>query len=189
MNRLFESGRDRPPRGWFWRCFRDRPRPEDARDAICTGGCSMKPALRWYCVTLAYYKFQRDWNRGLYRFWQVIAILFAASIPVVAGIPSAPRWAAALATAITATSLAFITLFGWRKDYERFTRTAIELRIEAEEWDARLGHYATTEDVDQTFRAEVIRIIEREVEVWQPGKELEDLEARLQKLEADRQAE
>jgi SMODS and SLOG-associating 2TM effector domain 1 len=178
--------RERPPRGWSWRCFRDRPLPEDARDPLCTE-CSNE-ALRWYCVNLAYYRFQRDWNRGLYRFWQVIVILSAASIPVLIAMPVAVRWVEAIPAAITAAGLAFITLFGWREDYQRFTRTVAELRIEAAKWKAKLPPYIQSEAENGCqLVTEVNRIVENEFAGWQPEKELKQLEERVRIVESGRE--
>jgi Protein of unknown function (DUF4231) len=145
-------------------------------------------ALRWYCVNLAYYKFQRDWNRGLYRGWQVIVILSTASIPVLVATPVAARWVVAIPAAITAIGLAFITLFGWREDYLRFTRTVAEMRTEAEKRKAGLNSYTGNEaENNRTFVAEVNRIVEGEFAAWQPEKELDKLKERVEKLETKEQ--
>jgi hypothetical protein len=148
--------------------------------------CSGADALRWYCVTLAYYKFQRDWNRGLYRLWQTVVILSAVSVPILVAIPVTPRWVEAIPAAVTAVGLAFITLFGWRDDYLRFTRTVAELRLEAEKWNAsRLGDDESNIQEDRAFVDAINRIVKKEVEAWQPERELEELEKSLKKLRQD----
>jgi hypothetical protein len=140
--------------------------------------------LRESCVL----RFQRDWNRGLYRFWQVIVILSAASIPVLIAMPVTPRWVEAIPAAITAGGPAFITLFGWREDYLRFTRTVAELRVEVEKWKVQLPPYVQNEaENDCRLVAEVNRIIEREFAGWQPEKELAQLEERVEIIEAGRE--
>jgi hypothetical protein len=147
--------------------------------------CFRNDALRWYCVNLAYYKFQRDWNRGLYRGWQTIVILSTASVPIIVALGVGPRWIDAIPVAITAVGLAFITLFGWRADYVRFTRTVAELRLEAQKWRAGLADCKANPEKDGKFVCEINRIIKREVEVWQPERELEKLEQRLKELLQD----
>jgi hypothetical protein len=156
--------------GGWWRGFRGRPLPEDASDRFCAhcppNDHNFRHALHWYCIKLAYYEFQRNWNRGWFRAWEIIVIFATGSVPVLAAF-SVSRSYSALAGAIATVGLALIGLFGWREDYQRFTRTVELLRAEGESWKVRRRPYDRG-DPHHRLVENVNRIVGEEVAGWQP---------------------
>jgi hypothetical protein len=128
------------PHGWTSRAFRGRSDARDGSDPDCRRCDRDDHALRYYCVKLAYYEFQRDWNRGLFRFWQTVAIVTKATVPVLAAAGVAQRWVDAIPAAVATVSLAVIAVFGWQKDYVQFTRVVEQLLAERVLFNENAAH-------------------------------------------------
>jgi hypothetical protein len=160
------------PRGWALRAFRGRSDPGDASDFDCRHCDADDHALRYYCAKLAYYEFQRDWNRGLFRFWQTVAIVAAATVPVLAAAGVAERWVDAVLAAIAAVALALIGLFGWGNDYVHFTRVVEGLFAERLLFNEHAGPYAADHDGtdDERFAVRIAEIVNAEIKAWTPPK-------------------
>jgi Protein of unknown function (DUF4231) len=156
------------PRWWTWRAFRGRSDPSDGSDGDCRRCEESDHALRYYCIKLAHYEFQRDWNRGLFRFWQIVAIVATAAVPVLAAAGVAQRWVDALFAAVAAVSLASIGLFGWRNDYVHFTRVVEQLLAERVRFNENVGSYQTTEDKNSLFARRITEVVGAEIEGWRP---------------------
>jgi hypothetical protein len=82
---------------------------------------------------------------------------------------SVSRSYSALAGALATVGLALIGLFGWREDYQRFTRTVELLRAEGESWKVGRRPYDSGERHHRLVE-EVNRIVDEEVAGWQPKR-------------------
>jgi hypothetical protein len=164
------AGSWKRPRGWAWRAFRSRSDPGDASDFDCRHRDVDDPALRYYCAKLAHYEFQRDWNRGLFRFWQTVAIVATATVPVLAAAGVAERWVDAVPAAIAGIALAVIALFGWQNDYVHFTRVVEGLLAERLLFKKNAGPYAANHDEtdDERFASRIAEIVDAEIKAWTP---------------------
>jgi hypothetical protein len=96
-----------------------------------------------------------------YRLARVVVIVSAGSVPVLAGVPAAPKWVLGVVGAIAAATASIEQLFQWRRTSLNAMKTANELERELNRYVAGVREYATDPSVPDAQHAADSLFIER----------------------------
>jgi hypothetical protein len=109
---------------------------------------------------LAWHDRKAVWNQKRYRSFQVVQIVTAASIPVVAG-TGASGWITGGLGAVVVVSQGISELYNFHGNWLSYRRTASELTKERLQYMSRSGPYADDPNPDRMLAQNLAQVLER----------------------------
>jgi hypothetical protein len=120
-----------------------------------------------YDDQVKWYDEKAGWNQKLYRFFQWPVIVLSTVTPVLVAImPEATRWPAAVIAVLVAIGTTSLKTFKYQENWINYRTTCETLRKEIHFYNARLGDYRDTEDLEALFVERVESLISRENTMW-----------------------